>query len=86
MYYYNNSKSVPGFIIYGPYISLPSGNYTLNLTIKANNISDVNARLMTSDISLYEDGSLQKQEIITSKDLFVLDLGINPTSLPFKIG
>jgi hypothetical protein len=84
-YYYNNSNQTPGYILFGPYIPLQPGDYILNLTIKANNISDVNGRLMTIDIPLYENGSLQKQEIITSKDLFMSDLGINPTSLTFKI-
>lgn len=60
-----------GYLVYGPYISLPEGKYDIEYILKAENITDSSPNVTSIDISFIKDG---EQGIDSAKDICAGDL------------
>jgi len=74
IFYSNKTLNKPGYLVYGPYISLPPGNYTIEYIINAENISDPEKKIATIDIfSTYIDED-SRVAVDAERDIYLYDL------------
>lgn len=70
-FYSDRSFNESGYLVYGPYMSLPEGKYTIEYILKAENIADASLNVANIDISFIKDG---EQGVDSAKDIYAGDL------------
>lgn len=70
-FYSDKNFNESGYLVYGPYIQLPEGKYTIEYLLKAENINDDSLHVAGIDISFIKNG---EQGIDSSKDIYASDL------------
>ncbi len=70
-FYSDKTFNESGYLVYGPYITLPEGKYTIEYILKAENITDTSLSVASIDISYIKDG---EHGIDSTKDIYASDL------------
>jgi len=74
IFYSNKTLNNPGYLVYGPYISLPPGNYTIEYIVKAENISDSEKKIATIDIFSTYINEDSRVAVDAERDIYLYDL------------
>lgn len=87
--FYSPRHTNTGYLVYGPYMHLPAGNYTIQYMIKAESITSLDGKIATIDIfSTYIDGSTPSHVVDARKDIYRGDLiegDFTPISLDVSV-
>jgi uncharacterized membrane protein len=71
VFYSDKDFNKSGYLVYGPFITLPEGNYNIEYILKAENVTDASLKIASIEISSIENG---EQKIDSSKDIYASDL------------
>jgi uncharacterized membrane protein len=70
-FYSDKNFSEPGYLVYGPYITLPEGEYIIEYILKAEDINNASPSIASIDISYIKNG---EQRVDSTKDIYSNDL------------
>lgn len=70
-FYSDKTFNESGHLVYGPYITLPEGKYTIEYILKAENITNASSNIASIDISYIKNG---EQRVDSTKDIYANDL------------
>lgn len=75
VFFSNKSTNTSGYLVYGPYLHLPPGNYTIEYIIKARNVTSPDERVATVDVySTCIDGPTTSHISDARKEVYGRDL------------